>query len=138
MQNKVDRPKANKQLTKPIPFHSFRLPAIFTGQLAHERSDFLALMESRLDTLCVSWGIDPTFVNRHHALTLARRYLRGFQIERRRQPRVKKWDDINLARLWLLFREARPDFPTDWEATVALAKRSTTRKLAGKAKPIFG
>lgn len=137
MQNKIGRPKAHKQLTKPIPFRSFRLPTIFTGRLAHESPDFLALVESRLDTLFVAWGIDPTRVNRPHALALARRYVRGFQIERRRQARAKKWDDINLARLWLLFREARPNFPTDWEATVALANRTTTRKLAGKVKPIW-
>jgi hypothetical protein len=124
-------------LTQPIPFDAFSAPSIFGRNFDPDSAPFALLMQERLDALCASFGVDPLCVNRHHALTLARRYVRGFQIDRRNALRSRKWDDLRLAQLWLLFRAARPSFSTDRLTAAFLAKQNTTRKLTGRVKPIW-
>ena len=137
MQKKIATLASNELLTQPIPFNSFRVPSIFGRSFNPNSAHFVSLMQKRLDALCASFSVDPLCVNRHHALTLARRYVRGFQIERRNARRSKKWDDLRLAQLWLLFRAARPSFSTDRLTAAFMAKQSTTRRLTGRVKPIW-
>jgi hypothetical protein len=136
MGKKIATRPSDKLLTQLIPFDSFRAPSIF-GRATPNSANFVFLMQERLDALCASFGVDPLRVNRHHALTLARRYVGGFQIERRNVHRSKKWDDLRLAQLWLLFRAARPSFSTNSLTTAFLARQNNTRKLTGRVKPIW-
>jgi hypothetical protein len=137
MRKKIATRAPNEVLAEPIPFDLFRVPSIFGGRFNPDSARFISLMQKRLDALCASFGVDPLCVNRHHALTLARRYVRGFQIDRRNAHRSKKWDDLRLAQLWLLFLAARPCFSTDRLTAAFMAKQKSTRKLTGKVKPIW-
>jgi hypothetical protein len=44
---------------------------------------------------------------------------------------------MRLAKLWVLFRAARAEFPTDKSAIEYLAKRKELRELTGKTKPVW-
>ena len=110
MQKKIATLASNELLTQPIPFDSFRVPSIFGRSFNPDSAQFLSLMQKRLDALCASFSVDPLCVNRHHALTLARRYVRGFQIERRNARRSKKWDDLRLLSCGCFSEQPGPPF----------------------------
>jgi hypothetical protein len=126
-------------LAKPIPFDYFRVPTIFSDARNVQGGRFQMVMAEKLNALCRSYRVDPKEVNRQHALTLAQRHIPGFQIDRgkRRVHPRKKWDDVRLAKLWVLFRAARAEFPTDKSAIEYLAKRQELRELTGKTKPVW-
>jgi hypothetical protein len=77
-------------LAKPIPFHFFRAPAILLDGRNVQGGRFQEVMGEKLNALCRAYRLDPEEINRQHALTLAQRYIPGFQIdreERRVHPR---------------------------------------------------
>jgi hypothetical protein len=132
------RSRDNEALAKPIPFSVFRAPAIFAGIRHIEIRHFQEILEEKLNTLCRSYEVDPVKVNRHHALILAQRLIPGFQIDRgkRRTPQ-KKWDDIRLTALWMLYRSARPKFTSDRSAIQSLTRRKEIKEITGKANPVW-
>jgi hypothetical protein len=89
--------------------------------------------------LCRSYDVDPVKVNRHHALILAQRLIPGFKIDRgkRRTHPQKKWDDIRLTALWMLYRSARPKFTSDRSAIQSLTKRKEIKEITGQARPVW-
>jgi hypothetical protein len=123
-------------LTKSIPFDYLRAPTIILDAQNVEGGRFQKLLQEKLTALCRTYDVDPEQVDREHALTLARRYISGFQIERhpRSAPKNKKWDDVRLAMLWKLFCKARQDFPNNRRAIEYLAKQRDVRKLTGKVQ----
>jgi hypothetical protein len=126
-------------LTKSIPFDYLRAPTIILDAQNVEGGRFQKLLQEKLTALCRTYDVDPEQVDREHALTLARRYISGFQIERhpRSAPKNRKWDDVRLAMLWKLFRKARQDFPNNRRAIEYLAKQRDVRKLTGKVQPVW-
>ena len=92
-------------LAEPIPPRVFRT-SMRAGKLHR-------LTVEKLDAVCRYYGVDRHNIKQDHVLTLARRYVPGFQIGRSKPVATaagKKWDDVRLARLWLLFRAIRPEF----------------------------
>jgi hypothetical protein len=129
----------DEALAKPLPFSVFRAPAIFRGIRHIEIRHFQEILEEKLNTLCRSYDVDPAKVNRHHALILAQRLIPGFQIDRgkRRTHPQKKWDDIRLTALWMLYRSARPKFTSDRSAIQSLTKRKEIKEITGQARPVW-
>jgi hypothetical protein len=85
----------------------------------------------RVDALCAHYGIKPDSINRDRVTILARRYVPGFQVGKFREPKQKRWDDIHLARLWLVFSVARRRFTTDKEAIAYVYSLKATQRLTG-------
>jgi hypothetical protein len=119
-------------LATPMAFDLFRgIP------LNARRSETSSLIASKLEALCRYYEIDVGKVNRQLVLTLARRYVPGFQLNRSAQARRKRWNDLRLAELWLLFRQARAKFPTDKGALEHIARDQRFRRFAGDVKPVW-
>ena len=80
-------------LTKSIPFGYLRAPTISLDARNVDGGRFQKLLQEKLTALCRTYDVDPERVDRQHALTLARRYIPGFQIERgkRSTRKNKKW-----------------------------------------------
>ena len=114
------------------------MPTIFDGRDIQAVKLQTVVLE-KLDLLCRHYGVNSDEVNRRHALTLARRYVPGFQVARGKPPidPRKKWDDIRLARLWILFRAARPNFPSDKNALASIAKQKDLQHITGKANFVW-
>lgn len=94
-------------------------------------------LAAKIDALCLCFGVEPQSVDRNLVLVLARRYVPGFQVGKAKEPPQKKWDDIGLARLWMLCRETRPGFSTDKETIAQICRRENVRRLTGKVKPVW-
>jgi hypothetical protein len=133
------KPRYAGALAKPIPYGFFCVPTLFGGGRSVQAGRLQTVILEKLDALCRHHGVESDEVNRAHALTLARRYVPGFQIARGKpqiDPR-KKWDDIRLARLRVLFRAARPKFPSDRSALAYIAKQKDLQQITGKAKFVW-
>jgi hypothetical protein len=91
----------------------------------------------KLTALCRYYGVPPANVNREHVLTLAGRYVPGFQIARVKQRRHKRWDDLRLAQLWVHFRSARRNFSNDEIALANIAKDEDFRQITGNVKLVW-
>ena len=94
-------------------------------------------LDSRIDALCLCFGVDPHAVNRTLVLVLARRYVPGFQLGKAKVPLQKKWDDIGLAHLWLLCRDTRPRYTTNQKSLIEICRQTSVRRFAGNVKPIW-
>lgn len=92
---------------------------------------------SRIDALCLSFGVDPRNVNRPLVLRLARRYVPGFQIGKVKRPRQRKWDDIGLASLWLLRRDVQRGSNVDKETVAKVLRHESVWQITGKIKPVW-
>jgi hypothetical protein len=88
-------------------------------------------LAAKVDALCAYYGIQPESINRDLLVVLARRYVPGFQVGKFREPKQKRWDDIQLARLWLLYRQSRLRFGSDKEAIAHLHALKATQRLTG-------
>jgi len=113
-------------LAKPIPLASMRSSG--SGMPARHSN---AVFARKLRALCECYKVDPEDVNLEHVLTLARRYVPGFQIERKRRPRMRKWDDVRLAQFWLNFSNCRPRFQNDISTLTHMWGRSEVQELTG-------
>jgi hypothetical protein len=133
------RSEHNETLATPIPFAVFRAPTIFPLRRRVESRHFQEILDERLNALCLAYEVDPKEVNRHHALILAQRLIRGFQIDRgkRRTHLQKKWDDIRLTALWIFYRSARRTCRSDKSAIASLTRSKEIREITGKAKSVW-
>jgi hypothetical protein len=134
-------PRYSGKLAKSIPHDMFRAPTILDDgnfRDSEQTPRLTAVILEKLDALCRYYGVEFRDVNHEHALTLARRYVPGFQIGGGRPlgPR-KKWNDIRLAQLWIFFRAARPEFRSDISALTHIAKHKGFQQITGKAKPVW-
>ena len=94
-------------------------------------------LDLKIDALCVCFGVEPRSVNRDSILILARRYVPGFQVGKIKDPPQKRWDDIRLARLSILFSDARPRFGTDRDAVAHIHRLKIAHSLTGRVKLVW-
>jgi hypothetical protein len=99
--------------------------------------DHRYILSNKLSALCNEYGVKPKEVDRELILVLARRYVPGFQIDKGTVRRHKKWDDLRLAQLWVVFRSARSTAASDKSAVVKLVQRSDVQGIAGNVKVIW-
>ena len=119
-------------LVRPIDYESYLGANDFGGSLI----DPTIVISEKLTALCRYYGVKPTEINREHVLTLASRYVPGFQIGRVKRPR-RKWDDVRLAQLWMCFRSVRLKLSNDDSAIANIAVHRDLQRIAGAVKPVW-
>jgi hypothetical protein len=78
-------PRYSGKLAEAIPHGMFRTPMILDRSIlcdSRQPLELTALILEKLDTLCGYYGVEFRDVNPEHVLTLARRYVPGFRIDR--------------------------------------------------------
>ena len=119
-------------LVRPITYDSY-LSANRSGGSPKN----VTIVSDKLTALCRYYGVTPAKVNREHVLTLAMRYVPGFQIGRVKRPRHGRWDDVRLAQLLIYFRSARQNFSNDESALANIAKLEDFQQITGNVKLVW-